>query len=79
MKCQCPPEMLSLCVKHKWLEILNEFKKNEKHLILQKEFNKILNVFVHLVKEAIVKCDFNVELALNTLLNNPGVFYGGPE
>ena len=31
------------------------------------------------VKEAIVKCDFNVELALNTLLNNPGVFHGGPE
>lgn len=26
------------------------------------------------VKEAIVRCDFNVELALNTLLNNPSVF-----
>lgn len=26
------------------------------------------------VKEAIVRCDFNAELALNTLLNNPGAY-----
>jgi len=31
------------------------------------------------VKEAIVRCDFNAELALNTLLNNPGAFKNSDE